>query len=309
MRQIDEHAALLHAPHQLAARVGEAALLDAVRRAAELVVEEVRQPDHAEAGAEQRRRDWRGRPRARARPRCRAARRARRLARGAARDQRVELRARRTGTALRCERARTSCEALGLELRRAPSGPRDAIGESCARPSSVSRSRPSLSLRSMLSPSGTLVAAVKNCSADAAVLQARQVDVPDPAAREQIAPGEQRVGVQVDDEAGIVQRRAPPDLRQRHRLDRLMKRRRPADAEARRRRGGRRWLRATLPPVGPVTTSSRRAGWRPRGALSLGSEGSRQAVAVDPPGRSTFARAEMRAELASAAGSQRSRSS
>ena len=53
MGEVDEHAALLHATHQRAAQVGEAALLCAVRRAGELVVEEMCEADHAKAAVEE----------------------------------------------------------------------------------------------------------------------------------------------------------------------------------------------------------------------------------------------------------------
>src|SRR5512143_3341896 len=53
VRQVDQHAELLHALHQVAPLVGEAVLLQPVRRAAERVVEEVGEADQAESGAVQ----------------------------------------------------------------------------------------------------------------------------------------------------------------------------------------------------------------------------------------------------------------
>ncbi len=49
MRHVDEHRASLHPGDHLAAEVGQAALVDPVRRAAELVVEEVAGRHHPKA--------------------------------------------------------------------------------------------------------------------------------------------------------------------------------------------------------------------------------------------------------------------
>ena len=111
----------------------------------------------------------------------------------------------RTGTSAPCERAialssRSACSSAR------PSGPRQANGESCARPSSVSRSKALRSLRSMLRPSGHDGHGGEELEPDAALLQARQIDVADAAAPHEIAAGEQRIGVHVGDEARRVER-------------------------------------------------------------------------------------------------------
>src|SRR5690606_29030685 len=50
MRDVDDHPDRLHPPYRLAPFGGQAAFLDPVHRSGEIVVEEVRQPRHAEAG-------------------------------------------------------------------------------------------------------------------------------------------------------------------------------------------------------------------------------------------------------------------
>ncbi|MGE4653375.1 MAG: hypothetical protein AAEJ53_21010 [Myxococcota bacterium] len=57
----------------------------------------------------------------------------------------------------------------------------------------------------MFMPSGTTVGGREDLQADAAFAQARQVDVPGIATRREISPEEQRVGVEIDHERGVVE--------------------------------------------------------------------------------------------------------
>src|SRR3546814_3845681 len=53
MGDIDDHALCLHAPHDLAAQRGEAALFQAVHRPGKFIVEEMGDARHAESGGVQ----------------------------------------------------------------------------------------------------------------------------------------------------------------------------------------------------------------------------------------------------------------